>query len=256
MQQDLASSWPPSPESSLQPDSRPDSGRDGSSRSRDSLPGNALPRFVPAAPAPAAWGLSRLLGNLVEISGSAVSGVLSSALMLVAEAQRDENHHGLVAWVATTGSLFYPPDAVDAGVALERLILLRLESPAAQVRAATRITRSGAFGLVVVDLADATRPRIHGASPFRKAPCGPEIPPLSRLAGLARKTRSALVLLTEKRPAAPSLDPRVGMRYDASREGSTVAITVIKDKGSRGFPSRLSPGFRFERRCREPAGMC
>ena len=225
--------------------------------------------FPGAPPAPAAWGLFRLAGSLVEISGTAASGVLSSALTLVAEAQRDEARHGLVAWVATTRSLFFPPDAVDSGVALDRLILLRLENPAAQVRATTRIARTGAFGLVVVDLADALQPAITGPGPalpaLRKssrAASRSGVPPLSRLAGLAHRHRSAMVLLTEKPPGAPSIDPRVRMRYDASRKGSGISITIIKDKGGGAphppglRPAPLPPGFRFERDCREPAGMC
>ena len=288
-----------------------------------------------APPAPdsrlARWEPARLAGSLVEISGTADSGVLSSALALVAEAQHHQarnhktrhhkNRHGrhpgsisnpdpaLVAWIATTRSLFFPPDAVESGIALDRLVLLRLETPAAQIRAATRIVHSGAFGLVVVDLADSLQPespsqesssresssrqlvqksapnsamtsgRLQGPrarSPRTRSPrtrslmshpsTPPGVPPLSRLAGLAHKYRTAVVLLTDKPPAAPSLDPRVGKRFDASRKENDIVITVLKDKGNR-VPSspelpqvrgrdRLLPGFRFERKCREPAGMC
>lgn len=295
-------------------------------------------RSAPSAPDSrlARWELARLAGSLVEISGTADSGVLSSALALVAEAQHHQarnhktrhhkNRHGrhpgsisnpdpaLVAWIATTRSLFFPPDAVESGIALDRLVLLRLETPAAQIRAATRIVHSGAFGLVVVDLADSLQPespsresssresssrqlvqksapnsamtsgRLQGPrarsprtrSPRTRSPrarslmshpsTSPGVPPLSRLAGLAHKYRTAVVLLTDKPPAAPSLDPRVGKRFDASRKENDIVITVLKDKGNR-VPSspelpqvrgrdRLLPGFRFERKCREPAGMC
>ena len=255
------------------------------------------------------WGLARLAGSLVEISGTADSGVLSSALALVAEAQHHQARHhkkrhglhpgshpdpaagpALVAWVATTHSLFFPPDALESGIALERLVLLRLETPAAQIRAATRIVHSGAFGLVIVDLADSVQPQSPARKPIPESivtsprlqsprtqrletrnlmsrpntPLG--VPPLSRLAGLAHKYRTAVVLLTDKPPAAPSIDPRVGKRFDASRRDNDIVITVLKDKGSGGssspeFPplrgrDRLFPGFRFERKHREPAGMC
>ena len=261
----------------------------------------------------AKWGLARLAGSLVEISGTADSGVLSSALALVAEAQHHQLRHeklryrrhptpnpkpgpgmqpdpapnpaenpALIAWIATTRSLFFPPDAVESGIALEHLVLLRLESPGAQIRAATRVVHSGAFGLVVVDLADSLPPESSGTQAVRES--GPNsaaasgrtpmsrrgtprgLPHLSRLAGLAHKYRTAVVLLTDKPPAAPSLDPRVGKRFDASRRGNDIVITVLKDKGngmpaSPGLPplrgrDRLLPGIRFERKCREPAGMC
>ena len=261
--------------------------------------------------APAKWGLARLAGSLVEISGTADSGVLSSALALVAEAQhhqlRHEKHRrrpapnpnpglhpdpALVAWIATTRSLFFPPDAVESGIALDQLVLLRLETPVAQIRAATRVVHSGAFGLVVVDLADSLPPESPGHRSVRQSvrkseshsarsrrlpgPSAPslmsrpgtlpELPPLSRLAGLAHKYRTAVVLLTDKPPAAPSLDPRVGKRFDASRMENDIVITVLKDKGNGFAPSsgraplrgrdRFLPGVRFQRKCREPAGMC
>lgn len=265
--------------------------------------------------APAKWGLARLAGSLVEISGTADSGVLSSALALVAEAQHHQLRQGkhrhrrhpasnpnpnpglhpdpaLIAWIATTRSLFFPPDAVESGIALDQLVLLRLETPVAQIRAATRVVHSGAFGLVVVDLADSLPPENPGhhsirqsvqksgsySSRSRRLP-GPrarslmsppgtplELPPLSRLAGLAHKYRTAVVLLTDKPPAAPSLDPRVGKRFDASRMEKDIVITVLKDKGNGFAPApgpaplrgrdRFLPGVRFQRKCREPAGMC
>jgi hypothetical protein len=253
----------------------------------------------------------------VEISGTSDSGVLSAALALVAEAQHHQVRQektrriptpnpkpgpvphpdpALVAWIATTRSLFFPPDAVESGIALDRLVLLRLETPVAQIRTATRIVHSGAFGLVVVDLADSLPPESSGRQPVPKSvqksrPVSargihparrhpgskiqglmthsgtpPELPPLSRLAGLAHKYRTAVILLTDKPPNAPSLDPRVGKRFDASRRENGIVMTVLKDKrnGIASSPGllplrgrdRLLPGVRFERKCREPAGMC
>ncbi len=240
---------------------------------------NPAPDFVSTATAPAfvsrteprlphpdlpPWTLARLQGSLVEISGAGASGVLSSAISLVVEAQQGSGRYGLTAWIGTTRSLFFPPDAVEAGVELERLILLRLNRPSEQIAAATRLARSGAFGLVILDLVDSVSGipgREAGFRPLstsRKLALGrPRTPPLSRLSGLARKHSSALVLLTGKPARAPSLDPRVVQRYDASRRGNEVVITVVKDKArsAGGFPA-LPPGSRFERRCREPAGLC
>ncbi len=200
---------------------------------------------VSGASALSACRLSRFAGSLVEISGSGASGTLSTAMALVAEAQRREGEVGLTAWVASTRSLFFPPDAVRTGVCLDRLILLRLSAPAAQIGAATRLMQSGAFGLVVVDLAGAPR-------------SAPALAGVSRLAGLTRRHRSALVVLTEKTAAAPSFDPRVMQRIDASRRGNRIVVTVVKDKGAAGALRRrpLPPGSRFGREYREPAGMC
>lgn len=308
MQQTLAPVRPPVP-SAVRSDvfsGQPGLRRNHPIRIQEPPPGQEL----------AKWGLARLAGSLVEISGSADSGVLSSALALVAEAQHHQLRHerlryrrhsapnlkpapgahadsapnpALIAWIATTRSLFFPPDAVESGIALDRLVLLRLETPGAQIRAATGVVHSGAFGLVVVDLADSLpaesfgpqtvrrslpsvqKSRPNSAAASGRTPMPPPgtprgLPHLSRLAGLAHKYRTAVVLLTDKPPAAPSLDPRVGKRFDASRLGDGIVITVLKDKGngissSPGLPplrgrDRLLPGVRFERKCREPAGMC
>lgn len=220
------------------------------------------------------WGLPLLLGRLTEISGSGASGVLSCALGLVAEAQRNEARYGPPAWVGSTGSLFFPPDAVRAGVSPERLVLLRLPSPAARFHAATTLARSGAFGLVVVDLADSGRaPADLAPTDFAGTdPAGPRrtgergaprngggIPPLARLAGLAHRNRSAVVALTEKPATAPSLDPRVLGRYDASHAEDGLLLTVVKDKRRGDDPLShppFPPGFRFTEECDVPSGMC
>lgn len=220
-------------------------------------------------PGEAPWGLPLLLGRLTEISGSGASGVLSCALGLIAEAQRDEARYGPPAWVGSTGSLFFPPDAVRAGAAPERLVLLRLPSPSARFHAATTLVRSGAFGLVVVDLADSggaptdlAEPDLDGTRRTGERGAlrnGGGIPPLARLAGLAHRHRSAVVALTEKPATAPSLDPRVLGRYDASHAEDGLLLTVVKDKRRGDDPLSqppFPPGFRFTEECDVPSGMC
>jgi len=88
-----------------------------------------------------------------------------------------------------------------------------------------------------------------------------KIPPLSRLSALARKHRTAVVLLTEKAKHIPSLDPRVIQRFDAARRNNVLVLTVLKDKGgwgrkAPGWGAGLPPGSRIERTCDAPAGMC
>ncbi len=211
------------------------------------------------------WGLPLLLGRLTEVSGIGATGILSCALGLVAEAQRDEARYGLAAWVGTTGSSFFPPDAVRAGASPERLALLRLASASEQVRAAATLARSGAFGLIVLDLAESASAPFPSSflSSSRPLPAGrgastPRVPPLTRLAGLARRYRSAVVALTEKPPSAPSLDPWVLGRYDAGHGEDGITLTVLKDKRSGEGPlsrSPFPPGFRFSEECDVPAGM-
>lgn len=236
------------------------------------IPFRAIPsRFPPRReerPAPEAgdcWGLPLLLGRLTEISGTGSTGILSCAFGLVAEAQRDEARYGLAAWVGATGSSFFPPDAARAGASPERLVLLRLAAASEQVRAAAALARSGAFGLIVLDLAESASapffPSFLSSSRHPRAGRGspaPSVPPLTRLAGLARRYRSAVVALTEKPPSAPSLDPWVLGRYDAGHGEGGITITVVKDKRFGEGPlsrSPFPPGFRFSEECDVPAGM-
>ena len=171
--------------------------------------------------------------------------------------------------MGSTGSLFFPPDAVRAGAAPERLVLLRLPSPSARFHAATTLVRSGAFGLVVVDLADPggaptdlAEPDLDGTRRTGERGAlrnGGGIPPLARLAGLAHRHRSAVVALTEKPATAPSLDPRVLGRYDASHAEDGLLLTVVKDKRRGDDPLSqppFPPGFRFTEECDVPSGMC
>ena len=233
-------------------------------------PGGAIPFRLPPRgeerPAEEAgdWGLPLLLGRLTEVSGTGSTGILSCALGLVAEAQRDEARYGLAAWVGTTGSSFFPPDAVRAGASPERLVFLRLASASEQVRAAAALARSGAFGLIVLDLAESAPAAFSPSflSPSRplraRGSSAPGVPPLTRLAGLARRYRSAVVALTEKPPSAASLDPWVLGRYDAGHGEDGITITVVKDKRPGEGPlsrSPFPPGFRFSEECDVPAGM-
>ncbi len=183
------------------------------------------------------FGLRPLLGRLVEISGGAASGVLSAALQLVAEAQREERRYGFVAWVASPRSLFFPPDAERSGARPERLALVRVEGRDAQIRAAAHLAHRGAFGLVVVDLADAAPLPINAAPAVASFRSGrPERPadpivPLSRLAALTNKHGNTVILLTARGRGAPSLDPRIARRYDASRRGGDLRVTALRNHG-------------------------
>lgn len=236
----------------------------------EETPGQPIPFRLPlrreerAAEEAGDWGLPLLLGRLTEVSGIGSTGILSCALGLVAEAQRDEARYGLAAWVGTTGSSFFPPDAVRAGASPERLVFLRLASASEQVRAAATLARSGAFGLIVLDLAESASAPFPSSflSPSRlragRGASAPSVPPLTRLAGLARRYRTAVVALTEKPPSAASLDPWVLGRYDAGRGEDGITLTVLKDKRSGGGPlsrSPFPPGFRFSEECDVPAGM-
>jgi len=143
-----------------------------------------------------------------------------------------------VAWVTTPSSSFFPPDVARSGIDLDALPVIRVPDGRAAARAADKLVRSGAFGLVIVDL---------GA--------GPQLPmPMqSRLLGLVGKHDTALLFLTEKQGEAPSVGSLVSLRAQVTRKKSaenkfTCEVRIIKDK-------RRGPGWSHQEIRHGPAGL-
>jgi recombination protein RecA len=188
----------------------------------------------PDTPTPRlAW--SELAGRLVELSGAGNTAALSLAFSLVLDAQREGE---TVVWLGRGESSFYPPDAAAGGIDLTALAVVRCPEARSVARTADRLARSGAFGLVVLDLGDGDVP----------------MPLQSRLAGLAQTHDAAIVLLTEKNADAPSVGSLVSLRGQAERHGAeggrfVCRFRAIKDK-------RRGPGRTVETVHHGPAGLC
>jgi hypothetical protein len=201
------------------------------------------------------WDLAAA-GTMVELSGTA-PGKLSTVARLVARAQAEGEP---VAWVALReGPSFYPPDFARVGIDLAALVVVRVpvgaaldraaRSPAAAqpprhavLKAAEVLLRSGAFGLVVVDLSS-------------EVPRG-ELSWQTRLSGLLRAHDARLVLLTSTRSDEPSLGPLVALRtapelsvtFDLGRgpnpAGGRAVLTQRVLKAKLGQVSEPSPDVR------------
>jgi recombination protein RecA len=143
------------------------------------------------------WNLAEVAGRLVELSGQRASALLSLALRLVLDAQRRGEH---AAWVTGRASSFYPPDAHELGVDLEALIVVRVERAGDVAAAAEWLARSGAFGLVVLDLTAASTVSMALQS---------------RLLAQAQKHDLGVLCLTEKPAASASLSSLVSLRAEA-----------------------------------------
>ncbi len=162
-------------------------------------------------------------GRLVELSAPlhGPGARTSTASSLVRHAQCEGE---TTAWVQPVGGPLYPPDLHTAGVDLDALVVVHVplaEGSAARGKAAELLLRSGAFGLVVVDLGQLS-------SGSRTAWQG-------RLLGLARQHESRVLLLTDKPSHADSLGPLVGLRVEPRRQrhgdGSfCVEHQVLKNK--------------------------
>ena len=168
--------------------------------------------------------LSALLprARLVELSGAHACARTTTAVSCVVEAQaRGE----LVAWVQPKDGALFPPDLHAAGVDLDSFIAIHVPlhgGPFALVRAAEWLTRSGAFGLTIIDLTEAVPP---GASTNWQG----------RLQGLLRQHDGRILLLTSNAYEDPSSGPLVGLRVEPRRgplhdEQFELHSAILKDK--------------------------
>ncbi len=166
-----------------------------------------------------AWNRAELTGRLCELSAGADGALLSAAMSVVLDAQLNGDP---VAWVSARAATFYPPDAAACGVDLSALIVVRAAGARAAGRAADVLLRSGAYGLVVLDL---------GTSATLPAPLQ------GRLVQLAAKHDAAVVCLTEKSAEEASLGSLVSLRGEVRRRretglgtGYAYRVRALKDK--------------------------
>jgi len=195
-----------------------------------------LHRGLRRSEASAPWGFMAFAGRFAEIQGGEASAVLTLAFGLVAEVQQRGEP---VAWVSRCESSFYPPDVAAAGIDLAALAVIWSPGPAEAGRAADYLLRSGAFGLIVLDLGGDDR-----------MPAALQ----TRLAALARKHETALLCLTHKQRPSHSLGSLISLRAEAVRvgrgpQGFRCEAQILKDK-------RLGPGRTFVEVCHGPDGLC
>lgn len=181
------------------------------------------------------WNRAELAGRVAELCGGRAPAAYTFAVQLVLDSQQQGEP---VAWITTRDHAFYPPDAAANGVDLAALVVVRTPGGEHVPRAADQLGRSGAFGLLILDL---------GAEARVPAPL------LSRLLGLAQKHDMAVVCLTMKSSDSPSLDSLVALRADAGRTRQSpgrfaCTLRVAKDK-------RHAPGWGETVLCRGPAGV-
>jgi recombination protein RecA len=201
------------------------------------------------------WSRDTLAGRLVEIRSATAPARLTAAFGVVRNAQQ---HGESAVWITTTHSSFFPPDAAEGGVHLDSMPVVRLPLVNDIPRAADALIRSGAFGLVVMDLIEDTGParrslgeggrgtRIRNGAP-------------ARLTGLAQKHDTAVVLLTGDPRDSNRLGPVVSLRAEARRGSKpsssfrgdrtgVIEIRVIKDK-------LQATGWHHTEPCRGPSGL-
>lgn len=188
------------------------------------------------ASAAARWRPAELAGRLCELAADAHGAQLTLACATIRDYQRAAEP---VAWVTTTRDTFFPPDVARGGVDLAALPVVTVPGLHAAASAAERLTRSGAFGLVVLEL---------GVSLAIPAAF------LGRLARLARRHDTALLCLTTPAPGA-TLGSLIALRGRAFRDATPRAgrlrcgIRVSKDR-------QRGPGRTLAASYHAPHGLC
>jgi recombination protein RecA len=197
----------------------------------------------------ATWSLATMRGRLVELSARGATATLTMAMELVVEAQAQ---HEPIAWISLATGTFYPPDVADCGVDLAALVVVRVPDAMAAARTAERLLRSGAFGLVVIDLGGTSLGRSAMAT---AADLSMQVQ--GRLVTLAQTHDAAVVCLTDKGEDTASLGSLVSLRAEALRMRDrsepdrgefSVTVRVLKDK-------RRGPGWTQTFKRRGPAGL-
>jgi recombination protein RecA len=197
--------------------------------------GVSLARASRVAQREPCWSREELAGRLTEVSGRGAMSSLTAAALLILDAQLAGEP---CAWVTRQESTFFPPDFARNGIDLDALVVVFVTAVQDAARVSARLARSGAFGLVVMDLG---------------AAADIPLPLQGRLSGLAIKHDVAIVLLTEKSSSAPSVGSMVSLRAVACRTRLDEArfrirFAILKDK-------RRGPGWSHEEVVRGPAGL-
>ncbi len=164
-------------------------------------------------------GLDELLGGgvprgqVVEVSGSSSSG---KATLAFGACLRALERGQAAAWIDVGGG-FWPVAAVEAGISLDKLLVVKVKGGVAALRAAhILLSSAGAVAALVVDLPP--------GSPVRER----ELVALQRL---AERSSTALLFLTARPRSAPSLGAAVALRLHAERRaGGRVRIEVLRNK--------------------------
>ncbi|MBI4560095.1 MAG: recombinase A [Candidatus Hydrogenedentes bacterium] len=182
------------------------------------------------------WSLDTLAGRLVEVSGGAATAALSASAALILQAQQRGE---LAAWIGGGGATFFPPDFAASGIDLEALPVVRVADAAQASKVADTLLRSGGFALVVLDLGGKA-----------KLPLAVQ----TRLVGLAKKHRTALLVITRKNYRESSGGSLASLRGETEKRRAghdcfLCELRVVKDK-------RRVPGWRYTEMCRGPDGLC
>ncbi len=195
---------------------------------------SALETGYPRVDALLGGGLPR--GKLVEVSGAWSSG--KTALLLGAAA-RVTGRRQLCAYIDGRAEL-YPPSAAALGVDLDRLLVVR-PPPRDVARAGEIVTRSGAFALVILDLARDHRIEEAAAGRLRAALAGGA----TTVVALAEQAGALAAAVTKLQVDAQVVTLRKGGQ---APPGSQARMTPARDFHDEPLPALERGGIVLRRR--------
>ncbi len=168
-------------------------------------------------------------GGVVELCVKGGAALATSLALTACHAAQEEARRlgGAVPWCAFVdpSSTLYAPGVAQAGVALERLLVVRPPLEALS-RVAVRLVESQAFAVTVIDTAG-----VPGAELDVALGSWPRI---VRRLSMALEGSAGLVLLVTDAAAARPLPLPVAMRLELGRsEGDKLSLRVAKDRYGR-----------------------
>ena len=203
------------------------------------LPDGGLPRGVVEIASP----LTKAPSPEIALRGGATTVALAAV-----RSAHAEDAKAWCAWVTCPSAVasLYAPSAAQAGVDLDRLLVVRAE-PSSLARTAVKVAASGAFEVVVVDAFTGLDGRLGVALPSGAASTGrasrrarPRVDGalvVRKLALSAEDTGATIVLLSNGY-AGRSVPWPVALRLEVERRPEAIAVRVTKDR--RGRVSGLS----------------
>lgn len=220
------------------------------------------------------WNIRYLAGGITELVG--LQGLLTLSSELIRVVQQEQQ---LAAWISAHEDSFYPPDFADNGIDLASLPVVFARSNRQAFRSAEVLLRSGAYRLVVIDMAavsaDSGRTGTAGAGPedavTKVSNAGPgevtagregaRVPAAyqGRVLRLARQFDSAVICLRPEARGAGPLGSLVSLRLEVS------CHTKDHSRGEVGRhfelqaharkDKRNGPGWTHGQFCRSLAGL-
>ncbi len=189
------------------------------------LPDHGLPRGVveiaspPARPLPSSTRQTALRGGATTLALAAMHAV---------HAQDDRSW---CAWITPSDApSLYAPAVVQAGVDLERLLIVR-PSRAALARTAIKVASSGAFDLVVTDAQAGLDGRLTATKP--RANQKVEAAVVVRKLALASEEKGTTCLVLTNAYESRETPWPVAMRIEVERRPEAIAVRVTKDRRGR-----------------------